>query len=138
MHELSIAMSIVELAEEEAERRVVQVNAAHLKVGASSGVVKEALLSRYEMSVLFLDGVASEARWRSPSRVASRGVAPGFSSGSIWAMTGRQPKVAEHCLDKAAAELTSLPAIPNLINGRLHALLICALPLTNTHEHRNL
>ena len=34
MHELSIAMSIVEMAEEEAERRGVQVNAVHLKLGA--------------------------------------------------------------------------------------------------------
>ena len=50
MHELSIAMSIVELAEEEAERRGVQVNAVHLKLGALSGVVKEALLSCYEMA----------------------------------------------------------------------------------------
>jgi hydrogenase nickel incorporation protein HypA/HybF len=40
MHELSIAMSIVELAEEEAERRGVQVTAVHLKLGALSGVVK--------------------------------------------------------------------------------------------------
>ena len=50
MHELSIAMSIVELAEEEAERRGVQVDAVHLKLGALSGVVKEALLSCYEMA----------------------------------------------------------------------------------------
>ena len=50
MHELSIAMSIVELAEEEAERRGVQINAVHLKLGALSGVVKEALLSCYEMA----------------------------------------------------------------------------------------
>jgi hydrogenase nickel incorporation protein HypA/HybF len=50
MHELSIAMSIVELAEEEAERRGVQVQAVHLKLGALSGVVKEALLSCYEMA----------------------------------------------------------------------------------------
>ena len=50
MHELSIAMSIVELAEEEADRRGVQVNAVHLKLGALSGVVKEALLSCYEMA----------------------------------------------------------------------------------------
>ena len=50
MHELSIAMSIVELAEEEAERRGVQVNTVHLKLGALSGVVKEALLSCYEMA----------------------------------------------------------------------------------------
>src|ERR1700730_14531167 len=50
MHELSIAMSIVELAEEEAERRRVQIDAVHLKLGALSGVVKEALLSCYEMA----------------------------------------------------------------------------------------
>ncbi|MFZ3341651.1 MAG: hydrogenase maturation nickel metallochaperone HypA [Terriglobales bacterium] len=50
MHELSIAMSIVELAEEEVERRGVQVIAVHLKLGALSGVVKEALLSCYEMA----------------------------------------------------------------------------------------
>jgi hydrogenase nickel incorporation protein HypA/HybF len=50
MHELSIAMSIVEMAEEEAERRGVQVNAVHLKLGVLCGVVKEALLSCYEMA----------------------------------------------------------------------------------------
>ena len=50
MHELSIAMSIVELAQEEAERRGARVNAVHLKLGALSGVVKEALLSSYEMA----------------------------------------------------------------------------------------
>ncbi|HTC45701.1 MAG TPA: hydrogenase maturation nickel metallochaperone HypA [Candidatus Aquilonibacter sp.] len=50
MHELSIAISIVELAAEEAERRGVQVNAVHLRLGSLSGVVKEALLSCYEMA----------------------------------------------------------------------------------------
>jgi hydrogenase nickel incorporation protein HypA/HybF len=50
MHELSIAMSIVELAEEEAQRRGVQINAVHLKLGALSGVVKEALLFSYEIA----------------------------------------------------------------------------------------
>jgi hydrogenase nickel incorporation protein HypA/HybF len=50
MHELSLAMSIVELAEEEAERRGVQIDAVHLKLGALSGVVKDALLSCYEMA----------------------------------------------------------------------------------------
>jgi hydrogenase nickel incorporation protein HypA/HybF len=50
MHELSIAMSIVEMAQEEAERRGVQVDAVHLRLGALSGVVKEALLSCYEMA----------------------------------------------------------------------------------------
>jgi hydrogenase nickel incorporation protein HypA/HybF len=50
MHELSIAMSIVEMAQEEAEQRGVHVNAVHLKLGAMSGVVKQALLSSYEMA----------------------------------------------------------------------------------------
>jgi hydrogenase nickel incorporation protein HypA/HybF len=47
MHELSIAMSIVEMAEEEAQLRDAQVSAVHLKLGMLSGVVKEALLSSY-------------------------------------------------------------------------------------------
>jgi hydrogenase nickel incorporation protein HypA/HybF len=51
MHELSIAMSIVEMAQEEVERRgPVEVQAVHLRLGRLSGVVKEALLSSYEMA----------------------------------------------------------------------------------------
>jgi hydrogenase nickel incorporation protein HypA/HybF len=50
MHELSIAMSIVEMAEEEVDRLQVQIEAVHLKLGALSGVAKEALLSCYEMA----------------------------------------------------------------------------------------
>ncbi len=50
MHELSIALSIVEMAEEEAQRRGVQINAVYVKLGALAGVVKEALLSSYDMA----------------------------------------------------------------------------------------
>ena len=50
MHELSIAISIVEMAEEEAIHRGAQVNAVHLKLGRLAGVVKEALLSSYEIA----------------------------------------------------------------------------------------
>lgn len=50
MHELSIAMSIVELAQEEAERHGGQVSAVHVKLGLLSGVVKDALLNSYEMA----------------------------------------------------------------------------------------
>ena len=51
MHELSIAVSIVEMAQEESERRgQAQVLAVHLRLGRLSGVVKEALLSSYEMA----------------------------------------------------------------------------------------
>jgi hydrogenase nickel incorporation protein HypA/HybF len=52
VHELSIAMSIAELAEEEADRRGgVHVNAIHLKVGALSGIVEDALRASFEMVV---------------------------------------------------------------------------------------
>jgi hydrogenase nickel incorporation protein HypA/HybF len=51
MHELSIAMSIVDMAQEEAERRgAMQIRAIHLRLGQLSGVVKQALLSSYEMA----------------------------------------------------------------------------------------
>jgi len=50
MHELSIAMSIVEMAQEEGLRHGGQVHAVHLKLGALSGLVKEALLASYEMA----------------------------------------------------------------------------------------
>jgi hydrogenase nickel incorporation protein HypA/HybF len=50
VHELSIALSLVDIAEEEARRRGVRVTGVHLRLGALSGVVKEALLSCYEMA----------------------------------------------------------------------------------------
>jgi hydrogenase nickel incorporation protein HypA/HybF len=52
MHELSIAMNIVDIARDEAARRGVKVNAVHLKLGQLSGVVKDALLTSYEMACL--------------------------------------------------------------------------------------
>lgn len=51
MHELSIAMSMIEMASEEAASRGgVKVNAIHLKLGPLSGVVKEALLFSYDVA----------------------------------------------------------------------------------------
>ena len=50
MHELSIAMSIVEAATEEAQNRRVKVSAVHLRLGSLSGVVKDALLFSYEVA----------------------------------------------------------------------------------------
>lgn len=50
MHELSIAMGIVDAALEEAQSRGIQVSAVHLRLGALSGVVKEALLFSYEVA----------------------------------------------------------------------------------------
>ena len=50
MHELSIALGIVEAAQEEARLHRGRVSAVHLRVGPLSGVVPEALLSSYEMA----------------------------------------------------------------------------------------
>lgn len=51
MHELSIAMSIVDLAREEAELRGAPgVDVVYLRLGPLSGVVKEALLFSYEIA----------------------------------------------------------------------------------------
>jgi len=56
MHELSIALSILDLVEEEAEQRgsewgqASRVVAVHLKLGPLAGVVKEALVSAYEIA----------------------------------------------------------------------------------------
>jgi hydrogenase nickel incorporation protein HypA/HybF len=51
MHELSIAMSMVEMATEESQRLGAErVTALHLKVGLLSGVVKDALIFSYEVA----------------------------------------------------------------------------------------
>jgi hydrogenase nickel incorporation protein HypA/HybF len=50
MHELSIALSLVDLAQEEAARHTGRVCAVHLRVGALAGVVPDALLASYEMA----------------------------------------------------------------------------------------
>ena len=51
MHELSIAMSIIEGASQEAlNRGAAEVHAVHLKLGALSGVVKDALLFSYGLA----------------------------------------------------------------------------------------
>lgn len=51
MHELSIAMSIVDGATEEADRLgASRVAVVHLRLGQLSGVVKEALLFSYDLA----------------------------------------------------------------------------------------
>jgi hydrogenase nickel incorporation protein HypA/HybF len=51
MHELSIALSILDIATEESESRGgVNIVAIHLQLGPLSGVLKEALLSAFEMA----------------------------------------------------------------------------------------
>ena len=50
MHELSIAIGIVDAAMDEARQRDVHVSAVHLRLGALAGVVKDALLFSYEVA----------------------------------------------------------------------------------------
>jgi hydrogenase nickel incorporation protein HypA/HybF len=51
MHELSIAMSVLDLASEELARQgEARAAAIHLRLGPLSGVVKQALLSAFEMA----------------------------------------------------------------------------------------
>jgi len=51
MHELSIALSLIDAAAEKAEELgAVRVEAIHLKLGALSGVVREALLFSFDLA----------------------------------------------------------------------------------------
>ncbi len=50
MHELSIALSILDVAAEEAERHGGRVVAVRLELGVLSGVVKEALTAAYALA----------------------------------------------------------------------------------------
>ena len=50
MHELSVAMGIVDVAAEEAARRGGRVVAVHLKLGPLAGVIPAALRSAFELA----------------------------------------------------------------------------------------
>lgn len=50
MHELSIAMSLIDVACEEAERHSARVLTLHVKVGPLSGVVVQALSGAFELA----------------------------------------------------------------------------------------
>jgi hydrogenase nickel incorporation protein HypA/HybF len=50
MHELSIALSILDVVTEAAEREPGRVIAIHLKLGPLAGVVKESLVSAYDLA----------------------------------------------------------------------------------------
>jgi len=51
MHELSIVMSMIDMATEESKKRGgVKVDALHLRLGALSGVVKDALLFSWQIA----------------------------------------------------------------------------------------
>jgi len=50
MHELSIAMSVLDMAAEEAQRRQARVLAVHVRLGPLSGVVPHALASAFELA----------------------------------------------------------------------------------------
>lgn len=50
MHELSVALSLIELVEEEALRLDGRVSAVHLRLGALAGVEKQALHASWELA----------------------------------------------------------------------------------------
>lgn len=51
MHELSIAISMIDVAEEESlKHQACTLDAIHVQVGARSGVVPEALAAAYELA----------------------------------------------------------------------------------------
>lgn len=51
MHELSIALSILDIAAEESQRRAdAPIRAIHIRLGPLSGVVREALTSAFELA----------------------------------------------------------------------------------------
>jgi hydrogenase nickel incorporation protein HypA/HybF len=50
MHELSVALGIIDVAAEEAGRQAGRVAAVHLRLGPLSGVVRSALVSAYELA----------------------------------------------------------------------------------------
>ena len=50
MHELSIALGIIDVATEEAESRQAVLRAVHIKIGALSGVVARALVSAWDLA----------------------------------------------------------------------------------------
>ena len=71
VHELSIALRIIEIAEDEARRNGSRkIDAVHLRLGALSGVAREALLFSYRLAcegtvaegsrLLFEEGAATD------------------------------------------------------------------------------
>ena len=63
MHELSIAMSIVEIAEETAlENKAKKVKEVEIEVGSLSGVVVEAL--DFAMSAAIKNTICEQAAWK--------------------------------------------------------------------------
>lgn len=50
MHELSVALSLVDLATEEGQRLGGRVCAVHVKIGQLAGVAKDALAFSYEIA----------------------------------------------------------------------------------------
>lgn len=51
MHELSIALSIIEGAEEEAARHNCRIKSVRIRLGRLSGVFKDALLFAYRLAI---------------------------------------------------------------------------------------
>jgi hydrogenase nickel incorporation protein HypA/HybF len=118
MHELSIAMSMIEMATEEAARHGVDhVSALYLKLGPLSGVVKDALLFSYE--------VASQGTPLEGSRLVIEEVPV-----IVYCPECREEKAIEsiqHFCCPACGTLT-----PQVVQGK--ELLVVALELTPAEE----
>jgi hydrogenase nickel incorporation protein HypA/HybF len=50
MHELSIALSIVEIAQEQGDQQGGRIDAVHLRLGSLAGVTRDALLFCYDVA----------------------------------------------------------------------------------------
>ena len=62
MHELSIALSLIEGVEQEARRCGGRVRVVHVRIGNMSGVVKEALAPAFEMACAGTELAGAELR----------------------------------------------------------------------------
>jgi hydrogenase nickel incorporation protein HypA/HybF len=103
MHELSIALSIVDVAEEAAERQDGRVTAVHLRLGPLAGVIKDALISAYEMARA---GTRLEAAELAVEEVPLRGYCPRCAA------TQELPSVLELC-----CPVCGTPT-PEVVSGR--------------------
>ncbi|MEI7685869.1 MAG: hydrogenase maturation nickel metallochaperone HypA [Planctomycetota bacterium] len=103
MHELSIAISLLDVAYDEAVRRGVTVLAIHLRLGPLAGVVKEALVNAYDI-----------ARAESPLAEARLVIEEIPIRGRCAVCQREQPAVAVHDLRCAACGTP----MPDIVSGR--------------------
>ena len=83
MHELSIALSILDLAAEEVERQGGgRITAIHLKLGTLAGVVKDALVSAFELA---REGTSADKAELVVEDISAEAFCPACSTGHMLA-----------------------------------------------------